>query len=163
MLYTNKRERGKTIPASSVQVLPGRNLLVGANFPSPKIRTLFWLRIWKMLLCRPKTKSFRRWPNLIYLKNPLHTDAAMWYDMANQKTILDRAQIPVEGQRGTTMIDFSKLTWSILVNVPAAASQIFSGFGESRGGKNLSLLNPQSRIERCFVYHYKKEAIKKCR
>ena len=34
----------------------------------------------------------------------------MWYDMANQKTILDRAQIPVEGQRGTTMIDFSKLT-----------------------------------------------------
>ena len=25
-----------------------------------------------------------------------------------KKTILDRAQIPVEDQRGTTMIDFSK-------------------------------------------------------
>lgn len=31
--------------ASSVRVLPGRNLLVGAKSPSPKIRTLFWLRI----------------------------------------------------------------------------------------------------------------------
>ena len=47
------------------------------------------------------------------------------------------------------------------MNVPAAASQIFSGFGESRGGKNLSLRNPRSRIERCFVYHCKKEAIKR--
>lgn len=46
--------------ASSVQVLPGRNLLVGAKSPIPKIRTLFWLRICKMLLCWPKTKSFRR-------------------------------------------------------------------------------------------------------
>ena len=44
--------------ASSVQVLPGRNLLVGAKSPIPKIRTLFWLRICKMLLCRPKTKPF---------------------------------------------------------------------------------------------------------
>ena len=42
---------------SSVRVLPGRNLLVGAKSPILKIRTLFWLRIWKMLLCRPKTKS----------------------------------------------------------------------------------------------------------
>ena len=31
--------------ASSVRVLPGRNLLVGAKSPIPKIRTLFWLRI----------------------------------------------------------------------------------------------------------------------
>lgn len=31
-----------------------------------------------------------------------------------------------------------------------------SGFGESRGGKNPSLRNPRSRIERCFVYHCKK-------
>ena len=44
--------------ASSVRVLPGRNLLVGAKSPIPKIRTLFWLRICKMLLCWPKTKPF---------------------------------------------------------------------------------------------------------
>ena len=44
--------------ASSVRVLPGRNLLVGAKSPIPKIRTLFWLRICKMLLCRLKTKPF---------------------------------------------------------------------------------------------------------
>ena len=52
ILYSNFK------PASSVWVLPGRNLLVGAKSPIPKIRTLFWLRICKMLLCRPKTKSF---------------------------------------------------------------------------------------------------------
>ena len=46
------------LPASSVQVLPGRNLLVGAKSPIPKIRTLFWLRICKMLPCRPKTEPF---------------------------------------------------------------------------------------------------------
>ena len=47
------------------------------------------------------------------------------------------------------------------MNAPVVASPIFSGFGESKGGKNLSLRNPQSQIERCFVYHCKKEAIKK--
>ena len=52
ILYSNFK------PASSVRVLPGRNLLVGAKSPTPKIRTLFWLRICKMLLCRPKTKPF---------------------------------------------------------------------------------------------------------
>jgi len=46
------------LPASSVLRVPGRNLLVGAKSPSLKIRTLFWLRICKMLLCRPKTKPF---------------------------------------------------------------------------------------------------------
>ena len=82
-----------------------------------------------------------------------------------RKTILDRAQISVEDQRGTTMIDFSKLTWLILVNVPVAASQIFSGFGESRGGKNLSLRNSQSRIEPYYRYRWQKikMAIKKQR
>ena len=33
-----------------------------------------------------------------------------------------------------------------------SASQIFSGFGESRGGKNQSLRNPQSRIEPYYRY-----------
>ena len=46
------------------------------------------------------------------------------------------------------------------MNGPEAASPIFSGFGESRGGKNPSLRNPRSRLERCFVYHCKKETIK---
>ena len=46
------------LPASSVRVLPGRNLLVGTKSPIPKIRTLFWQRICKMLLCRSKTKPF---------------------------------------------------------------------------------------------------------
>ena len=56
----------------------------------------------------------------------------------------------VSDPRNGTMLKMFNLL--ILVNVPAAASQIFSGFGESRGGKNLSLRNPQSRIEPYYRY-----------
>ena len=62
---------------------PDAICLLGQNPQSPRSELCSGCAFVKCFSVGPKQNLFRRWPNLLYLKNPLHTDAAIWYDMVN--------------------------------------------------------------------------------